>query len=146
MRRKGDDHLGMLEEAIQSQRREGDEPHDHDGTKGDPDPCGPVSLHEKETDENADGDGDDDRLGESLADLFEALDRGKHGDGGSDHAIAVEQGGSEKHHENDEGSLVCVAVFVRCTEKGKQGEHAAFALGGRMAEDGQVFERDHDRQ
>jgi hypothetical protein len=146
VRREGNDHLGMLEETVDAESGESEEPHDHDRPEGNPDAGGAMALHQKETDEDADGDADDDVLGNALADLLQALDGGKHGDRRCDHAVSVEQGGPEKHDENDEGGFAGASLFIGSAEEREQGEHAAFALGGGAAEDGQVLERDHDRE
>ncbi len=99
---------GLLEDAVEPQPADDEEPHGHDGAEEGPDPRRPPALEEEQGDEEDHGDGHHVGLEEGRGDL-QPLHRAHDRDGGRDDAVPVEEGGAEEAEDDEADGLPAVS-------------------------------------
>ena len=89
-----------VRDAAQAKQSDGGEPDQHHRPKDPADELGSFPLNQEQADQ--DGEADRNHDARELGGIeFEALNRAEHRDGGRDHAIAVEQCGSNKPDDEE---------------------------------------------
>ena len=140
---RGEDR-GRLDDAIDADRADGDEPRHGDRAEELSDGRGAPRLQREEREQHADGDRHDVGLERARAD-FEPLDRGKHGDRGREHGVAVEERGAEHADEEQRDAPLLVALDRLLRERDERHDAALAAVVGAHDEH-HIFERHDDHQ
>ena len=96
------DHRGSAGNGRQGDERNRDEPEDHHRAKDRSDSRRSAMLHEKQHDQDHDGDWHDPRIKYVGRDA-EAFDRAQDRDGWRDHAVSIKQPGAEEPERNQGG-------------------------------------------
>ena len=137
-------HRRGLDNAVDAERGENDEPADHHRPEDLPDDSGALLLHEEQADQDDDGHGHHDRRQRRRIDL-EALDRAQHRDRRRDRAVAVEQGGAD---EPDDQQLrpPRSGPGVARRQQRQQRDDAAFAAIVGAHDQECIFDRDDQDQ
>ena len=125
-----------------AQARDGEdhEPDRHDRSEHAADTVRPPALDREQGDKDGERDRDDEVLEARRGDL-QALDRRQDGDGGGDHAVAVEQRRADDAEEYQGRGLGPGAL----DERG-EGHDAALAFVARAHDEGHVLDRDDQRE
>jgi hypothetical protein len=126
-----------------AQCRNRNEPEHHDRPEKPADPVRAIALNAEDDAKDSDRYRNDIRFEERRGD-FQAFDRTKHGDGGRDHAIAVQEGRpeqSEQHQRRVDRS----AAFAR-RQQCRERQDPALAVVVGAHDDGDVLDRDDDQQ
>ena len=123
---------------------------DHDRTEEAPDPVRAVLLNEEQPDQDRHGHWHHVRLKQGRGD-FETLDRAQHGDRRRDHAVAVEQRGSEDAERDQDWPArgepwASTAANRPSRNQGGQREHSAFTLVVGTHHDRDVLDRNDQQQ
>ena len=128
----------------QAEQADRDEPHQHHRPEDVADEFGSLALDQEQGDQDRDGDGNDHRRQPGRVDL-ETFDGAEHRDRRRDHAVAVEQRGSDQT-DDEQGGAPAPARCVPGVEQREQCHDAALAvIVGAQDQDG-VFERDDEEE
>jgi hypothetical protein len=134
----------MLQDPDQAQRRDDDEPGEHDRTEQAGYARGSLRLEREQQREDAHGDRDDEWRNPVRRSL-EPLDRAQHRDRGRDHSVAIEQAGAE-HTERDLRGSAPRASSSPWIEQREQRQDPALAVVVRPHDQQQVLERNDQDQ
>ena len=145
-------YLRGLHDVVGAEDGKCHEPDDHDRSEHLADPTGAPALHGEDADDDGHGNRDD-VGGERVAVDLQALDGREHRDRRGDHAVAVQQGGTEEAEEQQEarpdrglcGDAASRFVVVRLVgQERSEGEDSAFAVVVGAHHEEQVLDADDD--
>jgi len=111
----GREHGWRVNDVAHAERGDGHEPHERDWTEYGPDDARTALLNHEQPDQDCDRDRHDERFQARRRNL-EAFYGAQDGDGGRDHAVAVEQCGTE-HAQEDQRQIATRFAQVRAGER-----------------------------
>ena len=120
----GDQHFRGLQDGVDAERGEDDEPRHHDRTKGATDACRAVLLNHEQGEQNSEGERYDNRL-EGGRQKFKAFHGAQHRDGGGDDPVAKKQRTTDESHDRQRS---CDLKVGACQRQLREGENAAFTV------------------
>ena len=113
----------------------------HDRAEKSADAARAMGLDREKPDQDDHRDGHNEGA-EPWFDCLQPLDRGKHRDGGRDHAVAIEKRAGEHAEQDDSGRPSALRDLA--ADQREQCQAAAFALVVGPHDDADIFDRDHD--
>ncbi len=134
------EHLGLHRDTANAEECDADEPEGGHRTEDLADTSGAATLHREECRDDHHRERHDPRLEDRRGD-FEALDGAEHGDGGSDHAVAVEQCRAEEPDDQDQSAAAFLAAGAH---QGEERENAALTAIVGPHHEPDVLERDDE--
>ena len=143
----GTQHRGFPENTGDAETRDQKEPDQHDRTEDAPHSAGPSALAGKQP--HQDDDGNRDHIRRQLRGRHhESFDGTEHRDGRGDHAITVEQCGSEQPHSHHDRAQAGAGPAGPGFGKGQghQRQDAPLALVVRPHDENDVFDRNDEDQ
>src|SRR5579871_4611002 len=133
-----------LNNAPEAEHGNRQEPDEHDRPKNVAHELRSLSLHQEQGDQDRDGNGNDHRCQGRRVDL-QTLDRAEHRDRRRDHAIAIEQGGTDQADDEQRGARAS-ARGMPCIQQREQRDDTALAAIISAQNENGVFESDDEKQ
>ena len=119
-------HGGPRHQLTRAQRRDGGEPNERERSEDLANPAGAATLDREQAYEDGDRQRHHHRL-QRLGGNLQSLHRAEHGDGGRDHAVAVEERSAEEREQGDDRSPLAKAL--RDEREQRQDAARAFVVG-----------------
>ncbi len=134
---------GLANGPDNAQHREHNKPENHHGAEEAPDAVGAMPLNREDADEDGDGRRHDIGIEQGRSHL-QPFHGSQHGDGRSDHAVTIEQGGAKDAQQDQDPAHAVAGVPLR--QQRGQRQDAAFALVVGAKHDRHVLDRDDQHQ
>ncbi len=140
VRAQGSQDFRVPHDVRHAEGRDGGEPHERHRTEIAPDATGAALLHGEQAEQHDEREGDDGPPEVRRHDL-QPFHRRKHGYGGRDDSVAIEQGGSE-HSDAQQRRTQLRFVLHGLGSQGQHGDEPALAIVVRPQHEHDVLQRD----